>query len=84
MLKLLRIFLLAAVVVAFIDRDKGLHLFSLPETRSALHHAATALHGNSRWRLLQRIQGGYPEVHDSHEFVGATALGFISFNVRSS
>ena len=73
----------AAPAAAFLDRDRGLHLFALPEARSALHHAATALHGNSRWRLLQQREGGYPEVHDAHEFVGTTKLGFISFNVRA-
>ena len=68
--------------LSFLDRKRGLHLFALPETRSALHHAAVALHGNSRWRLLQQRNGGYPEVHDAHEFVGSTELGFIAFNVR--
>ncbi len=81
---LLVILLLGAVspAAAFLDRGRGLHLFALPETRSALHHATVALHGNSRWRMLQRRDGSYPEVHDAHEFVGATSLGFIAFNVR--
>ena len=66
----------AAPAAAFLDRDRGLRLFALPEARSALH-------GSSRWRLLQQREGGYPEVHDAHEFVGTTKLGFISFNVRA-
>ena len=82
-LQLLLLLGAAALASAFLDREKGLHLFTLPETRSPLHHAARALHGHSTWRMLQRREGGYPEVHDAHEFVGATRLGFISLNVRS-
>ena len=68
---------------AFLDR-KGLHLFSLPETRSALHHAVDAAGlGRARWRLMRSIEGNYPEIHDAHEFVGETQHGFLSFNITS-
>jgi hypothetical protein len=83
LLLLLLLLSLPPSAVAFLDRTRGLHLFTLPETRSALHHAATALHGNSRWRMLEQRNGHYPEVHDAHEFVGATTLGFVSFNVTA-
>ena len=72
----------AAPAAAFLDRGRGLHLFQLPETRSDLHHASVALHGGNRWRMLQPRDGVYPELHDAHEFVGTTQLGFIAFNVR--
>jgi hypothetical protein len=74
--------LILAPVASFLDREKGLHFFTLPELRSPLHHhLVSSGYGRSKWRALSPSQdGAFPEVHDSHEFVGATALGFITLN----
>ena len=78
------LFLLLVMVpaAAFLDREKGLHFFTLPELRSPLHHALVkAGHGGKKWRALKAAPDGtYPEIHDSHEFVGATEYGFVSMN----
>ena len=79
---LLFILHILAPVASFLDRDKGLHFFTLPELRSPLHHHLSKNgHGGSRWRALNpSLDGVFPEVHDSHEFVGATVLGFVTLN----
>lgn len=75
-------FLLFACLVtlasAFLDRKGGLHLFSLPELRSPLgrHLSATG----AGYRHLRAIDGQYPEVHDTHEFIGSTPFGFVVLN----
>ena len=78
------LFLLLVMVpaAAFLDREKGLHFFTLPELRSPLHHALVkAGHGGKKWRALKAAPDGtFPEIHDSHEFVGATEYGFVSMN----
>jgi len=69
-------------VEAFIDRQNGIHLFSLPELRSPLQrHLAT---GGAAWRNLKESSDGeYPTVHDAHEFVGATPHGYVVYNTSS-
>lgn len=66
---------------AFLDRKRGLHLFTLPEMQSPLqrHLAST---GTPGWFYMKpSAEGQYPQVHDAHEFLGETRMGFVHYNM---
>jgi len=74
-----------APAAAFLDRAAGLHHFALPELRSPRHRrlAASSDAGHGYRHLAQLPDGTFPAVHESHDFVGATALGHVVYNASS-
>ncbi len=77
--------LLAPVaVLSFLDRTDGLHLFTLPElTSSHKRRLLSSGEAGRGYRRLVRTADAFPAVHDSHEFIGETSLGFVVYNYSS-
>jgi hypothetical protein len=82
---LLLAFLFAVPTAAFMDRSNGIHLFSLPELKTAKHRqlAANGHDGQGHRMLTRNEKGELPEVHDTGSFLGITDMGFVDFDHAS-
>lgn len=78
----LLLMLAACPADAFLDRKRGLHLFTLPEMQSPLRRH---LHYTPGWHFMvpHAVTGEFPQVHDAHVFLGETTMGFVSYNMTS-
>jgi hypothetical protein len=81
MARLLSLALVATTASAFVDRSAR-QLFQLPEIRSGHARSLVLSHEGSlgaghKHLVKDAATGAYPEVIDSHQFLGETELGFV-------